>query len=720
MLISKEHRLTNNYNLYFPTDVPAPVILWDPLYLDLDMLRNGLIDSFIMSATNVGFIATDNLRFWMPDYWENVAFITPDTMNLGRLLANSTLSFPVEVMQIIRYEIPQGRAELRDPLNPNNIIFFPSIDNARWSTGLDLISINAENPAKPWYYRFDINSTLEFVYSYSAQTRYDFVYDGVDVNGRKVPVNIIITNNTNITETRRLFVDVPPPAVELGNERRLGQIEDCANLAVCLACEAAWAYIGVGSRVASAVTKGILKSKTGKEVLEKFQESVAAQKAGKAYEQMCNQLNTLKEFFEVEIIPGVSIDFLQSLEYLDWICPDGGDIIDSILDPCQYVCERESVGGGCTDYECGGEQIEICMPTLNFPDPGDCFNNNNNNIEPISSCPRCGDGGGWGGGGWAGGGWDGEIGGGCTKIGMSSRRLEGCEECSPSDLKDAFRETDNGQNVFQEVESKITACITNSQLSIKTLFPCILTSTIELIEVIPLLSRVISCQLNREICYDQSELMDSPGLTNLFIQAKRFKSMIKMILLPYSGTLHWDQLAPFPMRNTYNLTQEQTFEEALIDALADRGGAGEYITNSELDRLLNLNFTVPSDLDIIHFATTWNQSLVFWNEGRFSASELPANYLDPFFDLKLAKDLTSEFLLARQRVLSEYYAGFGDAWLTAVEGQQFEESKKLAGVCATVRVKIEQEMTLTRIGFEARLEISNGGESNLENVTGKK
>jgi hypothetical protein len=55
-----------------------------------------------------------------------------------------------------------------------------------------------------------------------------------------------------------------------------------------------------------------------------------------------------------------------------------------------------------------------------------------------------------------------------------------------------------------------------------------------------------------------------------------------------------------------------------------------------------------------------------------------------------------------------------------VEGQQFEESRKLAGVCATVRVRIEQEMTLTRIGFEARLEVSNDGDSNLENVTGEK
>jgi hypothetical protein len=309
----------------------------------------------------------------------------------------------------------------------------------------------------------------------------------------------------------------------------------------------------------------------------------------------------------------------------------------------------------------------------------------------------------------------------CTKMGTSARRrLYGCEECSPSDLKDAFREADTRQGAFQEAESRIAVCIKKSQLSVKTLFPCILKSTIELLDVIPLLSRVVSCQLKRDICYDPSDLMNSPGLTNLFTQAKRFESMIKMVLLPYSGLSLRDPLLPIDVSYTYNLTQAITFAEALVDALADNGDAGETITNSELKTLLNLNLTVPTEWDVIHFVTTWNQSLVFWNEGKFSASDLPANYSDPFFDLKVAKVLMSEFSSARERVISEFYAGFGDAWLTAVEGQQFEESRKLAGVCATVRVRIEQEMTLTRIGFEARLEVSNDGDSNLENVTGKK
>ncbi len=703
--------------------VPKPVILWEPLLLDLESLRNGFIDSFHMSATNVGFIATDNLTFWFPDFWENVAFITPEMNNLGRLSANSTLSYPVEVVQINRYEIPPNRTEMRDPSNPNNVIFLPILEDARWSTGLDLISINYKNPTKQWYYKFDVNSTIEFVYSYSDRTRFDFIYDGVDMNGIKIPVNIVITNNTNLTETRRLFADVPPPVFELGKGRRLGKFEDCANLAKCTACEVAWGSIGFGGRIASGVYKGLRNSKVFQRYSKVLQNSTAANVAGKAYSQMCKQLGRWKEFAEVQLGPGVSVEFIETPQFLDWICPDIGEVLDGFLDPCQYICKRETVGGGCTEYECGGELIEICMPTLEFPDPGSCFD-----FEaplPAPPCPRCGTGPGLGGPGLGGGGgWGGPGGGGpggCTKIGDSDRRrLFGCKECSSSELEIAFRETDNRQNIFQEVEAILISCITNSHLGSKTLFPCIFRSTTELAYVIPLLSRVVSCQLDREVCYDQTDLINSPGLVNLFTQAKRFESMIDMLLLPYSGSLHMDPSIPTTAGNPYNYTQAISFGKALVDALADSKEAGEFISNSELNSILDLELTVPSKWDILQFATTWNQSLAFWNDGIFSSRNLPANYSDPFFDLEKAQVITSEFLSAREDIRSEHYSGFGDAWLTAVEGQQFEESKQLAGVCASVRVRIEQEMTLTRIGFEARLEIFNDGDSSLENITGER
>lgn len=82
-------------------------------------------------------------------------------------------------------------------------------------------------------------------------------------------------------------------------------------------------------------------------------------------------------------------------------------------------------------------------------------------------------------------------------------------------------------------------------------------------------------------------------------------------------------------------------------------------------------------------------------------------------------DFKSRYLSSRSSIGNEGFAGFGDAWLTAVEGQQLEEAKQLAGVCASVRVQIKQELTLTCIGFEASLEIWNDGDYTLENVTGE-
>lgn len=208
--------------------MPKPVILWDPLYLDWEALRSGLIDSFQLTATNVGLIAVDNLQWKVPPFWENYAFITTDDKNLGRLPANSSLSFPVEVKPFIRYNIPTGWVELRGE-DPDNIVFTP--EDPALDTGLEFIVIGADNPGKQWYYKFDQDNVMIYSYSYDDRTRYDYVYNGTFLNGTEIPVDVVITNNTNLTTTRRLFEGLPLPL-----ERRLG-IEnplDCALLALCI------------------------------------------------------------------------------------------------------------------------------------------------------------------------------------------------------------------------------------------------------------------------------------------------------------------------------------------------------------------------------------------------------------------------------------------------------------------------------------------------------
>ncbi len=238
----------------------------------------------------------------------------------------------------------------------------------------------------------------------------------------------------------------------------------------------------------------------------------------------------------------------------------------------------------------------------------------------------------------------------------------------------------------------------------------------------PLLSNVVECQLSREGCYDSSDFMNNPGLANLFIQANRFNSLVRSVMLPYGGSAFDNPLELLrPEDNVFNATMATAFSDALVLALGDSSSGGEFITSSELEGLLLLMASshLPRETDITLFAETWNRSLTLWENGVYSASDLPPNFTGAFFDLNEADELKSSFLSARTSILNEGFAGFGDAWLTAVEGQQLEEAKHLAGVCASVRVQIKQELTMTRIGFEANLEIWNDGDHPLENVTGE-
>ena len=296
--------------------------------------------------------------------------------------------------------------------------------------------------------------------------------------------------------------------------------------------------------------------------------------------------------------------------------------------------------------------------------------------------------------------------------------INGCQECSAENLKTIFRAVDNRQSALQEAETVLATCISENK-SLKSIFPCVLRKTWEIIDLMPLLLNVVTCQLEREACYASSDLTNNPGLANLLIQAKRLRSLVGLVLLPYGGAIPGDELNLLSTYgDSFNSTLASSFSNELVRSLADSSAGGEFLTLAELENLQSMgNNSLPRDVDIAFFAETWNRSLTLWDDGIYSADELPSNFTSSFFDLDEAEKYKSAFLTARSSIASESYAGFGDAWLTAVEGQQLEEAKQLAGVCASVRVKIKQELTMTRIGFEASLEVWNDGDNLLENVT---
>jgi hypothetical protein len=196
-------------------------------------------------------------------------------------------------------------------------------------------------------------------------------------------------------------------------------------------------------------------------------------------------------------------------------------------------------------------------------------------------------------------------------------QINGCQECSSSDLKVAFREVDNRQGSLQEAETLLASCVANNP-SRKTVFSCIIRKTWEVIDLIPLLSSVVQCQLDREVCYENSDLINNPRLANLLIQAKRLHAIVNLVLLPYGGIIPGDPLAllvPFSNK-TFNATLSSIFSNTLVQALADNSDGGEFISPGELGTLLMGSY-MPRDDDIVQFAVTWNHSLSLWEEGIF-------------------------------------------------------------------------------------------------------
>ena len=371
------------------------------------------------------------------------------------------------------------------------------------------------------------------------------------------------------------------------------------------------------------------------------------------------------------------------------------------------------------------------------PNPGSCLKldppkKTASSVSPSGGrggCSRCGGGfyGGLGGGG-----------GGCTlSVSASSSRrltglpvpdhvvpthralLDGCPSCSGEALKETFQAVDIFEGGLLSAETAIQTCVNTArgEGGMKGIFPCIAIRGLAIIRLAPLLAEVVACQLAQEPCYRPVDLASSPGLVNLLVQARRVSSFAAVLLLPFSeGLTGGPESAP----NATTLKPEafSDFGDHLVNAVADESSEGRFISSIELEGLktIDIGSTLSSE-DITGFASSWNTSLQFWEEGIFRAADLPANYTGAFFDLSVASELASQFQTSRDSLRAEGFSGFGDAWLTAVEGQQFEEAKKLAGICATVKVKIEQELTLTRTGFEARLEVSNSGNLPLENVS---
>ena len=156
----------------------------------------------------------------------------------------------------------------------------------------------------------------------------------------------------------------------------------------------------------------------------------------------------------------------------------------------------------------------------------------------------------------------------------------------------------------------------------------------------------------------------------------------------------------------------------LFDSSIQAGSSGEqFISSTEQLQLTAVPTPAPLEAtDIIALVNRWNRTMSNYATGVFHTEQVNPSAYTNF----IAFDQWSLVSTAASQAADEYIAeGFTDpaaAWFATRNTLIAELQSGGDGVCAKVKLRLEQEAVLTRDGFRATLELENNGASRLENV----
>ncbi len=158
------------------------------------------------------------------------------------------------------------------------------------------------------------------------------------------------------------------------------------------------------------------------------------------------------------------------------------------------------------------------------------------------------------------------------------------------------------------------------------------------------------------------------------------------------------------------------FQETILAATND----GFKISSTERDTLLNTSLpTGVTGTDVNKFIDRWNRSIDYWRSGIFNLADLPSGQNSDFLSIDRWNSVSQE---ATDAIAASQTEGFPDflAGMSSIlqELQQFVDNSNDDGVCARVRIRIDQDAVMTRSAFLGELEIENGNDTvKLENIS---
>ena len=144
------------------------------------------------------------------------------------------------------------------------------------------------------------------------------------------------------------------------------------------------------------------------------------------------------------------------------------------------------------------------------------------------------------------------------------------------------------------------------------------------------------------------------------------------------------------------------------------------ISTSERNELLSL--ALPAQVtatDASQFIDRWNLSVDYWSTGIFLHTEVPSGQSTDFMAFDDIYEVSGEAVKAINQNQVEGFNLFNDGFIYAVNQLKtsLESGTGNDGVCAKVRISIEQSAVMTRSAFLGSLEIDNGNLGSLTNLS---
>ncbi len=149
---------------------------------------------------------------------------------------------------------------------------------------------------------------------------------------------------------------------------------------------------------------------------------------------------------------------------------------------------------------------------------------------------------------------------------------------------------------------------------------------------------------------------------------------------------------------------------ALGETMDEHSDGAEVVTDAERATIVAL--ARPRNIsaaDVNTFIDRYNRTLTYYGLGIYNLPDVPQGWNTDFIERDVIATLYNRSLAAMTQVQAEGFEGITEALSYAGDVLLAKRNSEGEGVCATVKIQIDQTLTLTRSAFNATLQIENGG-----------